>query len=206
MTHDQESVTTWLARLKAGRSHVAAQIWQRYVERLVRLARRKLGRTPRRAADEEDVVLSAFEGFLKGVNDGRFLKLDDRDDLWQVLVMLSERRAIALRRREQALKRGRGQVRGESAFAPPEENGSHKPGLEEAVGREVTPAFAAEMTEQLSCLLGRLTDDAQRQIALGKLAGQTNQELATKLGISLRAVERKLGIIRDKWRGEDGDG
>ena len=84
-------------QLKAGHSDAAGKIWHRYVEQLVRHARRKLGRSPRRAVDEEDVVVSAFNGFLQGVDEGRFLKLDDREDLWQVLVMLTERRAIALR-------------------------------------------------------------------------------------------------------------
>lgn len=202
---EEESVTTWLANLKTGRTDAAREIWQRYVEQLVRLARRKLGRTPRRAADEEDVVLSAFEGFLKGVEEGRFLQLDDRDDLWQVLVMLTERRAIALRRRELALKRGGGQVRGESVFAHHEGNGTDRPGLDQESGREASPAFAAEMIEQLHFLLDQLTDEAQRQIALGKLEGKTNKELAHDLGISLRAVERKLSMIRDKWRGAWGD-
>ena len=62
-----------------------------------------------------------------------------------------------------------------------------------------------EVTEQLRYLLDQLADEAQRQIALGKLEGKTNKELARDLGISLRAVERKLAIIRDKWRGEQGD-
>jgi RNA polymerase sigma factor (sigma-70 family) len=202
---EEESVTTWLAHLKTGRTDAAQEIWQRYVERLVRLARRKLGRTPRRAADEEDVVLSAFEGFLKGVEEGRFLRLDDRDDLWQVLVMLTERRAIALRRRELAIKRGGGEVRGESVFARHEGNGSHLPGLDQKSDREASPAFAAEMTEQLRFLLDQLTDQTQRDIALGKLHGKTNKELARDLGISLRAVERKLSMIRDKWRGNWGN-
>jgi DNA-directed RNA polymerase specialized sigma24 family protein len=201
----EESVTTWLAHLKAGRSDAAHEIWHRYVEQLVRLARRKLGRTPRRAADEEDVVLSAFEGFLAGVDDGRFLRLEDRDDLWQVLVMLTERRAIALRRRERALKRGAGDVRGESVFAHHEGNGSLRRGLDQTSGREASPDFAAGMTEQLRFLLEQLRDEVQRQIALGKLEGKTNKELSTNLGISLRTVERKLAIIRHKWRGESCD-
>lgn len=202
---EEESVTTWLNRLKSGRSEAGQQIWQRYVEDLVRLARRKLGRAPRRAADEEDVVLSAFDGFLKGVADRRFGKLDDREDLWQILIMLTERRAIALKRREKALKRGGGEVRGESVFQAHGSNGSHKRGLDQAPGREATPAFAAEMTGQLRHLLDQLSDDVQRQIAQGKLQGKTNQELTDELGISLRAVERKLAMIRDKWRGEFGD-
>lgn len=175
MSND-DSVTTWLSQLKAGRSVAGAQIWQRYIEQLVRIARRKLGRSPRRVADEEDVVLSAFEGFLKGVEDGRFVQLDDRNDLWQVLVMLTERRAIALQRREGALKRGGGEVRGESVFAQHDGNGSHMPGLDQAAGHEATPAFALEVAEQLRHLLDQLGDDTQRQIALGKLEGKTNKE------------------------------
>lgn len=201
---EEESITRWLAHLKAGRSDAGREIWQRYVAQLVRLARRKLGRTPRRAADEEDVVLSAFAGFLKGVEEGRFLRLADRDDLWQVLVMLTERRAIALRRRELAIKRGGGEVRGESALAVHEGNGSHR-GLDQKPDREASPEFATEMTEQLRFLLDQLGDQTQRRIALGKLEGKTNKELSDELDISLRAVERKLSMIRDKWRGEWGD-
>ena len=202
MSLEEETVTMWIGGLKDGRSDAAGKIWHRYVEKLVRHARRKLGRSPRRVADEEDVVLSAFDGFLKGVDDGRFLKLDDRDDLWQVLVMLTDRRAIALRRRELALKRGGGQVRGESAFGQPGINSSQMPGLNQAACHEATPAFAAEVSQQLRYLLAGLSDDAQRQIVVGKLEGRTNEELAKKLDISLRTVERKLSIVRDKWSGD----
>lgn len=198
----EESVTAWLVQLKAGQLSQADQLWQRYKEQLVRLARQKLGQVPRRVADEEDVVLSAFDAFLRGAGEGRFTRLDDRDDLWQVLVMLTERRAIMARRREQSLKRGQGQVRGESVFAAAGSSASHHPGIDQVAASEATPALAVEMTERLRDLLSTLTDDIQRRIALGKLEGYTNQELAQQLGISLRAVERKLSIIRDLWRDE----
>ena len=50
-------------------------------------------------ADEEDVALSAFKSFVRAVQEDRFLKLDDRDDLWQILVMLTLRKATILLRR-----------------------------------------------------------------------------------------------------------
>jgi len=201
MSAKTESVTTWLGQLKGGSADAATKIWQRYVEQLVRHARRKIGRAQRRVADEEDVVLSAFDGFLRGVDEGRFLKLEDRDDLWQVLVMLTERRAIALRRRELAIKRGGAQVRGESVFVRQDGNGSQTVGLDQVACHEPTPAFAAEMAQQLRHLLEGLQDETQRQIVVGKLEGRTNAELAKNLGVSLRTVERKLSIIRDKWNG-----
>ena len=195
----EESVTEWLNQLKAGHSSAAAPLWRQYVERLVRLAGKKLGHAPRRAADEEDAVLSAFHAFLAGVQDGRFSRLDDRDDLWQVLVMLTERKAIVLRRRERASKRGGEQVRGESVFAKPDQSAAGA-GLDQIADRQPTPEFAAEVAENMRELLARLDDDAMRQVALGKLEGYTNQEVACRLRLSLRAVERKLQCIRRIWQ------
>jgi hypothetical protein len=108
------SVTHWIARLKAGDHHAAQQLWERYFARLVGLARSKLWGLPRRAADEEDVALSAFASFCRRAERGGFARLDDRDDLWQVLALLTTRKAADLVARERARKRGGGEVRGES--------------------------------------------------------------------------------------------
>lgn len=198
----QQSVTAWLGQLKSGDSAAAQQLWQRYLDRLIRLAHRKLGECPQRAADEEDVVLSAFHAFLHGVDGQRFARLSDRDDLWQILAMLTERKAIALMRREGAAKRGAGQVRGESAFGVPGGMTSVGEGIGQLVGYEPTPQFAAELAEQLRRRLASLEDDQMRQVALAKLEGYTNQELAQKLGTNLRAVERQLRLIRRTWQQE----
>ena len=57
----KQSVTCWIEDLKTGRETAAQQVWDRYFERLVRHAQRRLGSAPRRIADEEDVALSAFD-------------------------------------------------------------------------------------------------------------------------------------------------
>ena len=51
-------------------------------------------------------------------------------------------------------------------------------------------------------LLEKLDDDLLRRVALGKLEGYQNLELAHQLGIAERTVERKLQLIRRKWQGE----
>ncbi len=198
-----QSVTLWLGQLREGDSAAAQQLWQRYVERLIRLASRKLGDLPKRVADEEDVALAAFHDFLRGVEDGRFTRLNDRDDLWQVLVMLTERKAIGLRRHVQAEKRGDGQVIGESKLDMNFALSTAPPGIGQLAGCEPTPAFAAQAREQFSRLYGLLTDDTLRRIAQGKLEGYTNAELAARLSLSLRAVERKLQLIRRLWSEEE---
>ncbi len=197
-----QSVTVWLGQLRVGDSAAAQQLWQRYVERLIRLAHRKLGDLPRRVADEEDVALAAFHDFLRGVEDGRFTRLDDRDDLWQVLVMLTERKAIGLRRHVQAEKRGDGQVIGESKLDLRCSLSTAGAGIGQLAGCDPTPVFALQVQEEFSRLYGLLTDDTLRQVAQGKLEGYTNQELAERLGIALRAVERKLQLIRRLWSEE----
>ena len=93
---DAASVTIWIHQLRAGNSLAAQKIWEAYYYRLVCLARGKLRTMPRRGADEEDIALSAFDSFFRGVERGRFPKLDDRDDLWQVLLLITERKAFDL--------------------------------------------------------------------------------------------------------------
>src|SRR5262249_36398416 len=63
---------------------------------------------PRRAADEEDVALSALASFCRGAEQGRFPRLEDRDDLWALLVVIAARKAVDLRQREGRQKRGGG--------------------------------------------------------------------------------------------------
>src|SRR5262249_48736268 len=58
-----DEVTLLIQRLKRGDREAAAWLWEGYVRRLLGLARKKLGTFPRRAADEEDVALSAFNSF-----------------------------------------------------------------------------------------------------------------------------------------------
>ena len=89
----QGSVTRWIGELKAGDRQAAQKLWERYFQRLVGLARKKLRGAKWHAADEEDVALSAFDTFCRGAENGRFPRLDDRDNLWNVLVLLTARKA-----------------------------------------------------------------------------------------------------------------
>jgi hypothetical protein len=67
-------------------------------------------------ADEEDIALSALNSLYDGVQAGRFPRLNDRDDLWKLLVTIACRKTNAFCDRHFAKRRGGGQVRGESAL------------------------------------------------------------------------------------------
>jgi len=175
------SVTQWITGLKAREAKAADRLWNRYFERLVRLARRKLGSAPRRAADEEDVAAIVFRNLWQGAEAGRFPELRNRENLWPLLVVLTSRAVRALVRSEKR----------RSSDEAPEE-------LDHIIAEEPTPGFAAMMTENVSRLFA-LLDPVQRQIAQGKLEGRENTEIARQLGCGLRTVERKLNLIRQIW-------
>src|SRR5262245_60870661 len=113
------SVTHWVSLLQGGDHQAAQPLWERYFQQLVHLARARLQGTPRRAADEEDVALSAFASFCRGAEQGRFPRLSDRKDLWRLLVVITARKALDLSARERRRKRGGGTVRGDSALPGP---------------------------------------------------------------------------------------
>ena len=197
------SVSHWLAELKAGNERVTEAIWDRYFSTLVRVARKNLNPHVTRAADEEDVALSAFDSFIRGVDRGKFAKLNDRNDLWRLLLVITLRKAADQAKREMRQRRGGGRVKSATDL------NAQQPGfenfcLDKALAREPTPAVAAMLRDQIVVLMKRLDDPVLQSIALAKMEGCTDQEIADRLDCARRTVVRKLAVIRQRWF-EDSD-
>jgi RNA polymerase sigma factor (sigma-70 family) len=188
------SVTRWLGQLQEGDPAAARQLWERYFRRLVGLARKKLQGAPCRAADEEDVALSAFDSFCRCAEAGRFPQLADRDGLWRLLVTITARKAAHQVRDEGRRKRGGGAARLTNADA--------ESVLEEVLSREPSPEFAAEVAEECQRLLRRLGDKELEAVALKRMEGYTVEEIAKLLSFAPRTVKRKLALIRTIWEKE----
>jgi RNA polymerase sigma factor (sigma-70 family) len=189
------SVSALVERLEAGDHEAAQPLWERYYPRLVELARKHLRGTSRRAADEEDVALSAFDSFCRGAEGGRFPRLKDRDGLWALLVLLTVRKAADLANYNRRERRGGGQVRGDSALESPEgESGAG--GFARVEAGDPTPDVAAQLAEEFQALLDRLGSDELRSIAVWRLEGYTNAEIAERLGCAEVSVRRRLKLIR----------
>src|SRR5262249_16692637 len=161
--------------------------------RLVGLARVKLRSAPRQAADEEDVALSAFKSFCQAAEQGRFPRLQDRDDLWHLLVLIAARKAANLAKHARRQKRGGGKLWHASAL-PSGEGEADGRRVADLIGRDPDPALAAQLAEDCRRLLDGLGDAELRAVALAKLEGRTNDEIAAALGRSIGTVERKLGL------------
>jgi DNA-directed RNA polymerase specialized sigma24 family protein len=194
------SVTRWLGQLQAGDPAAAQQLWQRYFQRLVVLARKKLRGSPRRVADEEDVALSAFDSFCRRAEQGGFPQLLGRDSLWRLLVLLTTRKASHQRRDQQRQKRGGG------ATIQNERCGDAEDGsvLEQILSREPMPEFAAQVAEECQRLLHSLDDPGLEAVALARMEGYTVEEIAKQRGYAPRSIKRKLQLIRTIWEKELG--
>lgn len=196
-SHSDHSVTLLIERLKAEDPQAAEQIWRRYFERLLPLARARLRRRPDAAVDADDVLLSVFDRFFRAAREDRFARLHDRDDLWQVLLMLTERQATNQIRRASAAKRG-------GIAGTPARAGGNGDDASRVADPAPGPEFAAAFNDSLARAIGRLTDEKTREVALLHMEGYENREIVERLEISLSSVERKLRVIREVWQAEFG--
>ena len=193
MTPD-DPVTVWLGRLRAGDAAAVRPLFDRYFRRLVGLARQRLRDAPRRAADEEDVALSAFDSFCRNAEHGRFPDLADRDSLWRLLAAFTLRKAAHHLRDAGRLKRGGGAAADDRSGV-----------LEEALGREPDPGLAAGLAEECDRLLAALDDPELKTVALLRMDGHSVEEVAEQVGCAPRSVKRKLQLIRQIWERESCD-
>lgn len=187
------SVTVFFNQLKAGDAAAAAGIWTHYFPRLAGLARKTLAGRPQGAADADDAVQSAFASFCQRTQAGE-VEIADRSDLWNLLGLITKRKALAQTRREMAVKRGGGRVVPEGALTGPQ---GLPLTLDQAAAAMTTGDFdlhVAELLEQL--------EPALREFAVFRAMGFTNREIAQRLECTERKVERKLQLVRLAWEAQ----
>ncbi len=200
--NSERSVTQWIGSLKEQDDEAAHRLYSRYVERLLGLARKKLSGWNRLVADEEDIAIIAMNSAIRGIQEGRFARLNDRDDLWQILAMLVDRKVVDQKRWAATKKRGYGMEMGESVLCSSNTSDSENPGMGQFADSDPSPEFVAQFSEEVDARLNQLEDDDLRKVALWKMEGFANVEIAERLGCVERTVERKLRVIRSIWTEE----
>lgn len=193
------SITHWIREVREGDSRAAAALWDRYFPQLVRLAKKKLQGLPGQMADEEDVALSAMNRFYQAAEEGRYPELADRDGLWRLLFQITMHRVIDLRRSENRQRRGGD--RGRSATERNLTGGRPEPSsVSQVPDGTLSPEMEAVMADECQRLFAELQDGELQAIAAAKMEGASNEEIAAQLKCSQRTVERRLRLIRDKWK------
>lgn len=184
------SITLWFEQLRQGDADAAAKLWDRFFERLVKIARMEMQTANRRVADEEDLAAGVMTALCRRADNGQLPSIDDRNCLWRMLLTWTRHDITDHVRADRRLKRGGGQIRGGSVF----DNG-----LDVSDQTLADPAILMEMDEQYQLLLNRLPSDTLRLIAVRKMEGHDNSEIAMSLDVTPRTIQRKLEIIREFW-------
>lgn len=195
---DDDSITRWIQPARDGSQEAAEHLWQRFYGPLVERIRHRLGNR-RRVSDEEDVAQSTFQSFFRRLQEGQFPALGDRDEIWRLLVEVAVCKSTNQLRDQNRLKRGGGNVSGESIFlrADSQDTG----GLDGFVADQASPEVALQVVEEIERLFSLLDEQAQ-QIVACRVEGYTDAQTAEVLGCSKATVERRLKVIRAKWRAE----
>ncbi len=202
----QGSVTAMIQGLRsenpAVREAAARQIWERYFRDLLTLARNNLDKRIRVRTNEEDVAQSMFKSFCVRQQRGEF-DLAGRDELWKLLVTITLRKA---RNAAKAARREKRDVRRERSLAGSDDTDSPLWELEQMEAADPSPAEAVVLNEALERRLKSLADPELQEIALARLEGYTNAEIAVRLDCTERSVERRLARIRSLWASYDDGG
>lgn len=198
----EHSITELLPALMDGDSDAVQLVWERFFGNLCRVAYNRLALGRMRGANEEDVAASAFASVCRRIKRGDYPDISSRDDLWRLLVTVTERKALTMLRDEARQKRGGGKVSGESVFCGLDS--SQAPGIQAIASADPSPQLVIEITETIGRMFAAL-DELACHVAMLKLEGHLNDEIASKLGRSRATIERKLKLIRSTWTELEGD-
>lgn len=189
--HQDESL---FRRWRGGDEQAARLIFERYVDRLLALARGRIGQRLARRVDPEDIVQSVFRTFFARARAGQF-HVADRDDLCKLLVRITLHKTLRQVAFHRAAKRD---VTQEDPGAAEEARDR----LLEVMDREPTPEAAAAFLDQLGHFLDGMRPE-ERQIIDLRLQGHKDVEIADRLGISDRKIRRLMERVRGQAEAAD---
>jgi RNA polymerase sigma factor (sigma-70 family) len=173
---------------QAGASEAADEIFHRYVERMLALARSRMSSKLRRRVDPDDVVQSAYRSFFLHARNEEYV-LKRAGDLWRLLASITLHKLYKQAERHTAARRSVAREIAEDER------------LALLASLEPTPAQAVALAEQLHLATASLTD-AERGVIIAHLQGDTAETIATRLGKSPRTVRRLLSQARAKLEGQ----
>lgn len=188
------SITHWLGLAKAGVGNAVTDLHKRYFEQLMSVAKTKFGNSSRTVADEEDIANSVLETLFRNAANGKFPNLHDRHDLWRLLLTITNQKVNSQKRENLRMKRGSGRV-----YTMTDLRTSLPLDLEMLATSSDSHEVMAVLSDLCTVLLNRISDLTCRQIAVLKLRGYSNREIAKELDLIPRTVDRKVNIIREKW-------
>lgn len=172
---------------RKGDQDAARQIVDRYLERLLTLARRRISQRLSSRVDPEDIVQSVFRTFFVRLKEGQFV-FEDQDDLCKLLMRITLHKTL---RQVAFHKAGK---RDPNLETPHGEH--HHEQLMALFDKEPTQEATVAFLDQLEHFLGQLRPQ-EREILEMRLQGHNNDDIAKKLGIYDRKIRRVIEHVRD---------
>ncbi len=111
-----------------------------------------------------------------------------------MLSVMTYRKVVDRIRYDERQKR---RVEGESAIGNNDSQAGPHP-MDRTCGDDPTPELAVMLAEDCQRLLGLLEPDLQH-LALRKMEGYRNREIADQCACAVPTIERRLRLIRKKW-------
>jgi RNA polymerase sigma-70 factor, ECF subfamily len=187
-----------LTRLRRGDGDAASQLFARYANRVIALARSRMDKQIRQKVDPEDVLQSVFKSFFARYKGGNF-ELKDWDSLWGLLVVVTLRKCS---RKARYFHGAVHDVRKEAGSQPDPDESDLEWDFE---AKGPTPADEAVLEETLDHVMDQLKD-RDRQILELRLQGYTIPEISEKIGRTEYTVSGALKRIRKQLKGMEQDG
>lgn len=179
-----------LAAFKAGSESAARELFDKYCERLMALARRRIGARMTGRIDPEDVLQSAFRTFFARVKNDQF-SFHGEDDLCKLLVRLTVRKALRQVAHHRAAKRNAEREAGRGD--------GNDDLIEQIVAVSPSPEMEVAVADEIGRFVARLTP-VERQILELRLEGYGTVEIADKIGSYDRKVRRVLERLQEVAR------
>ena len=176
-----------LRRWKSGDQSAADELYQRYEQRVLRLAEKKLGNYLWRRVSPDDIMMMAMKSLLR-VTVEENCTLDRNQSLWGLVVSITDRKILKEAAFHAAAKRN---VRKETEVGA---GASQTPS--DPIVHDTTPEDMAQLADLLETIRSRLKPDDFTIVAM-RLEGLSNPEIANQLGVAHSTITRKLQRIED---------
>jgi RNA polymerase sigma-70 factor (ECF subfamily) len=184
---EENSFLELMSGVNKGQGDAASELFLRFSNRLVALARSRLNNRLRQKADPEDIAQSVFKSFFRH-QDREHFKLEDWNGLWGLLVTMTLRKC---NRRVEMFNAGRRDIRRETNPTPADDSDR----CWEPAAMEPTPDECTTLAETMELIMNML-DERGRTIFSMRLQGYTAPEISLETGVTERTVHRTLKEIR----------
>jgi RNA polymerase sigma factor (sigma-70 family) len=176
-----------MEQIQSGSETAVQTLLGQYGDHLYRAVRRRLSRALRRKFDTSDFVQAVWASFF--CDHDKLRKFEHSSQLVAFLTRVAQNKVVDESRRRRTKK---SDVTRETSMSPdPDQEEIEVP------GREPTPSQVAIGQEEFERMMGDMPSQYRPILRLRAL-GETQEEIASKLGLNERTVRRMLKKVRDR--------